>query len=234
MRINKYICKSGLYSRKAADKEVKRGAVLINDRKAWLGDQVSSGDTVTVDGQIIQPLASDHVIFILLNKPVGVVCTASRSTKSNIVDFIGHTSRIYPIGRLDKASEGLIFLTNRCDLVDKILRADNNHEKEYLVTVNKKITDDFLAGMSSGVPMLGVFTKPCKVVKESRYVFRITLTQGLNRQIRRMCKHYHYAVEKLERVRIMHITSAGLSTGQWRDLTNEEQLRLYDALDVPY
>ena len=152
----------------------------------------------------------------------------------NIISFINHPNRIFPIGRLDKASTGLILLTNDGDIVNKILRAENSHEKEYIVTVNKEITNDFLAGMSSGVPMLGVLTKHCKVVKESRYVFRITLTQGLNRQIRRMCKHYHYAVEKLERVRIMHITSAGLSTGQWRDLTNEEQLRLYDALDVPY
>ena len=192
-----------------------------------LGDKVSSGDKVTVNGLAIEPLASDKVICIALNKPVGVVCTAASTDKRNIVDFVGYSSRIFPVGRLDKDSQGLIFLTNKCGLVDNILRAGNHHEKEYLVTVNKVITDGFIAGMSSGVPMLGVVTKQCEVVKESQYVFRITLVQGLNRQIRRMCKHYNYSVDKLERVRIMHINLNELAIGQWRELAEEELAELF-------
>lgn len=159
------------------------------------------------------------------------MCTAASTDKRNIVDFVDHDSRIYPVGRLDKDSQGLIFLTNKCDLVDKIMHAGNQHEKEYEVTVNKEITDDFMAGISSGVPMLGVVTKECKAIKESQFVFRITLVQGLNRQIRRMCKHYHYSVEKLERVRIMHINLSGLAMGQWRNLAEEELSELIQALE---
>jgi len=192
-----------------------------------LGDKVSSGDKVTVNGLAIEPLATEKVICIALNKPVGVVCTAASTDKRNIVDFVGYSSRIFPVGRLDKDSQGLIFLTNKCGLVDNILRAGNHHEKEYLVTVNKVITDGFIAGMSSGVPMLGVVTKQCEVVKESQYVFRITLVQGLNRQIRRMCKHYNYSVDKLERVRIMHINLNELAIGQWRELAEEELAELF-------
>ena len=195
-----------------------------------MGDQVYSGDKVTVNGLTIEPLAADKVVFIALNKPVGVVCTAAQNVKQNIIDFVKHSSRIFPVGRLDKDSQGLIFLTNRCDLVDKIMGAGNQHEKEYLVTVNKTITDEFIAGISGGVPMLGVVTKKCKVIKESPFVFSITLTQGLNRQIRRMCKHYSYAVKKLERVRIMHINLNELGTGQWRDLTVEELSVMYQVL----
>jgi 23S rRNA pseudouridine2604 synthase len=231
MRINKYICESGLCSRKAADVYVKRGVVLIDGKQAMLGDQVSAGDKVTVDGLAIEPLASDKVIFIALNKPVGVVCTAESTEKRNIVDFVGHNSRIFPVGRLDKDSQGLIFLTNRCDLVDKIVGADSHREKEYLVTVDKEVTDDFIASISRGVPMLGVVTKQCKAVKESQFVFRITLVQGLNRQIRRMCKHYNYSVEKLERVRIMHINLNGLAMGQWRKLAEDELAQLVRVLD---
>ena len=192
-----------------------------------LGDKVSSRDKVTVDGLAIEPLVSDKVICIALNKPVGVVCTAASTDKRNIIDFIGYSSRIFPVGRLDKDSQGMIFLTNKSGLVDNILRAGNHHEKEYLVTVNKVITDGFIAGMSSGVPMLGVVTKQCEVVKESQYVFRITLVQGLNRQIRRMCKHYNYSVDKLERVRIMHINLNELAIGQWRELAEEELAELF-------
>ena len=192
-----------------------------------LGDKVSCGDKVTVDGLAIEPLATDKVICIALNKPVGVVCTAASTDKRNIVDFVGYSSRIFPVGRLDKDSQGLIFLTNKCGLVDNILRTGNHHEKEYRVTVNKVITEDFIVGMSGGVPMLGVVTKQCKVVKESQYVFRITLVQGLNRQIRRMCKHYNYSVEKLERVRIMHINLNGLAIGRWRELAEEELAGLF-------
>jgi 23S rRNA pseudouridine2604 synthase len=231
MRINKYICESGLCSRKAADVYVKRGVVLIDGKQAMLGDQVSAGDKVTVDGLAIEPLASDKVIFIALNKPVGVVCTAETTEKRNIVDFVGYNSRIFPVGRLDKDSQGLIFLTNRCDLVDKIMGSASHREKEYLVTVDKEVTDDFIASISRGVPMLGVVTKQCKAVKESQFVFRITLVQGLNRQIRRMCKHYNYSVEKLERVRIMHINLNGLAMGQWRKLAEDELAQLVRVLD---
>ena len=231
MRINKYICESGICSRKAADVYVKRGVVLIDGKQAMLGDQVSAGDKVTVDGVVIKPLASDKVIFIALNKPVGVVCTAESTEKRNIVDFVGYDSRIFPVGRLDKDSQGLIFLTNRCDLVDKIVGAGSHHEKEYLVTVDKEVTDDFIASISSGVPMLGVVTKKCEAVKESQFVFRITLVQGLNRQIRRMCKHYNYSVEKLERVRIMHINLDELAMGQWRKLAEDELAQLVRVLD---
>jgi 23S rRNA pseudouridine2604 synthase len=231
MRINKYICESGICSRKAADVYVKRGAVFIDGKQAMLGDKVSSGDKVTVDGLAIEPLASDKVIFIALNKPVGVVCTAESTEKRNIVDFVGHSSRIFPVGRLDKDSQGLIFLTNRCDLVNKIVGADSHHEKEYRVTVDKEVTDDFIASISSGVPILGVVTKECKAVKESQFVFSITLVQGLNRQIRRMCKHYNYSVEKLERVRIMHINLNGLAMGQWRQLAEDELAELVQVLE---
>ena len=231
MRINKYICGSGLCSRKAADVYVKQGVVFIDSKQAILGDQVFPGDKVTVNGQVIEPLASDEVVFIALNKPVGVVCTAAKTDKRNIVDFVGHDSRIYPVGRLDKDSQGLIFLTNRCDLVDKILGAGNPHEKEYLVTVDNEVTDDFIAELSNGVPMLGAVTKTCKVVKESQFVFRITLLQGLNRQIRRMCQHYNYSVEKLDRVRIMQVNLNGLPLGQWRQLAEEELTELTQALE---
>ncbi len=182
---------------------------------------------------IVEPLATDEVVFIVLNKPVGIVCTAEKTEKRNIIDFVGHSSRIFHVGRLDKDSQGLIFLTNKCDLVDKILHAGNQHEKEYLVTVDKEITDDFIVGISGGVPMFGVVTKKCKVVKESQFVFRITLVQGLNRQIRRMCKPYNYSVEKLERVRIMHINlnELGLATGQWRELAKEELSELVLVLE---
>lgn len=230
-RINKYICESGICSRKAADVYVKQGVVFIDGKRAMLGDKVSSGEKVTVNDLVIEPLATNKVLFIALNKPVGVVCTAAVTEERNIVDFVGHSSRIFPVGRLDKDSQGLIFLTNKCDLVDKILRAGNHHEKEYVVTVNRVVTDDFIAGLCSGVPILGVVTKACKAVKESQYVFRITLVQGLNRQIRRMCKHYSYSVEKLERVRIMHISLDGLSTGQWRNLAEDELLILFQMLE---
>lgn len=191
---------------------------------------VLTGDKVSVKGLFIEPLAAKDVIFIALNKPVGIVCTAATSDKRNIVDFVGLSSRIYPIGRLDKDSQGLIFLTNSSDLVNKILCSDNNHEKEYVVTIDKEISDDFITGMGSGVPILGVVTKPCKVIKQSEYIFTIILTQGLNRQIRRMCKHFGYSVQKLERVRIMNIELDSLPVGQWRDLTADDLSQLYRVL----
>ncbi|MCX7552350.1 23S rRNA pseudouridine(2604) synthase RluF [Marinicella sp. S1101] len=230
MRINKYICSTGLYSRKAADGLVKDGVVFIAGRQAVLGDLVAVGDEVIVNGRWIEPLTDDQVIVIALNKPVGVVCTAAEAVQGNIIDYVGHHSRIFPIGRLDKDSQGLIFLTNKADLADKILGVGNHHEKEYRVTVNKEITDGFIAKMSSGVSILGKVTQTCQVVKESAFVFRITLMQGLNRQIRRMCQHHNYRVKKLERIRIMHINLDGIALGEWRDLTDDEFSELIQSI----
>lgn len=221
-RINKYIRESGMCSRRDADRYIEQGNVTIDGRRATTGDQVFPGSVVKVNGQVVEPLEEEDLVFIALNKPVGIVSTTESSEKANIVDFVKHGARIFPIGRLDKDSQGLIFLTNNGDLVNRILRASNHHEKEYLVTVNKPITDDFLAGMSDGVRILGETTKPCRVVKESRFVFNITLVQGLNRQIRRMCEVFGYEVVKLERIRIMNVSLKGLALGDWRDLTQDE------------
>ncbi|SFT63959.1 23S rRNA pseudouridine(2604) synthase RluF [Halomonas saccharevitans] len=221
-RINKYIRESGMCSRRDADRYIEQGNVTIDGRRATTGDQVFPGSVVKVNGQVIEPMEEEDLVFIALNKPVGIVSTTESSEKANIVDFVKHGTRIFPIGRLDKDSQGLIFLTNNGDLVNRILRASNHHEKEYLVTVNKPITDDFIAGMGSGVRILGETTKPCRVVKESRFVFNITLVQGLNRQIRRMCEVFGYEVVKLERIRIMNVSLKGLALGDWRDLTQDE------------
>lgn len=222
MRINKYISDSGICSRREADRFVEQGNVFINGKRAKIGDQVAAGDLVKVNGQLIEPREAEDFIFIALNKPVGIVSTTESAERSNIVDFINHGSRIFPIGRLDKDSQGLIFLTNNGDLVNRILRAGNKHEKEYLVTVNKPLTDEVIQAMGAGVPMLGVITKKCKITKETPYIFRITLVQGLNRQIRRMCEHFNYEVTKLERVRIMNVVLKGLPVGEWRDLSDKE------------
>ncbi|MBL4608985.1 MAG: 23S rRNA pseudouridine(2604) synthase RluF [Pseudomonadales bacterium] len=230
-RLNKYISGSGVCSRREADRYIEQGNVFINGKRANVGDKVSPGDRVKVNGQSIEPQETDEFIFIALNKPVGVVSTTEGSEKNNIVDFVNHSSRIFPIGRLDKDSQGLIFLTSNGDLVNKILRAGNNHEKEYLVTVSKPISDDFIAGLRAGVPMLGVVTKKCKVSKESPFVFRITLVQGLNRQIRRMCEHFNYEVTKLDRVRIMNVGLKGLPVGDWRDLDEGELAVLLKAVE---
>ncbi len=223
-RINKYISESGMCSRREADRYIEQGNVRIDGRRATPGDQVFPGSVVKVNGQPVEPLALDEedLVFIALNKPVGIVSTTEPTEKVNIVDFVGHGARIFPIGRLDKDSQGLIFLTNNGDLVNRILRASNQHEKEYRVTVNKPITDEFIVGMGGGVPILGEVTRKCPVVKESRFVFNITLVQGLNRQIRRMCEVFGYEVVKLERIRIMNVSLKGLATGDWRDLTPVE------------
>lgn len=206
---------------------MSQGLVLINKRIASLGDKVEAGDEVTLNGKLVKPLLSENVIVIALNKPKGIVCTAAKETVNNIVDFVGHSSRVYPIGRLDKQSQGLIFLTNKSDLVDRVNQSGNQHEKEYRVTVNKLITDQFLEGMRCGVPILGQNTKACQVVFESEYVFSIVLTQGLNRQIRRMCMHFGYSVQKLERIRIMHVSLCDLEIGQWRNLSQTEKEALF-------
>lgn len=229
-RLNKYISESGMCSRRDADRYIEQGNVHINGQRAQVGDQVLPGDTVKVNGQLVEPRDEEDLIFIALNKPVGVVSTTDSAEKDNIQRFVGHSERIFPIGRLDKDSQGLIFLTSNGDLVNKILRAGNNHEKEYLVTVDKPVTKEFVAGMSSGVPILGTVTKPCQVEQVSRFVFRIILVQGLNRQIRRMAEYFGYEVTKLERVRIMNVSLRGLPVGAWRDLTEQELATLFDAI----
>jgi 23S rRNA pseudouridine2604 synthase len=231
IRLNKYISQSGLCSRREADSYISDGKVLINGQPAGIGTQVAPGDIVVVNGHTIEPRDEERLVFIALNKPRGIVSTTEETERSNIVDFVGHPIRIFPIGRLDKESQGLIFLTNNGDLVNKILRAGNNHEKEYLVTVNRPITDKFIESMSKGVPILGVVTKGCKVVQESTYVFRITLIQGLNRQIRRMAEYFDYEVTKLDRVRVMNVSLKGISVGDWRDLDPKELEGLFKLIE---
>src|SRR5574343_30010 len=227
MRLNKFIAESGLCSRREADRHIEKGNVFINGKRAVIGDQVKPRDRVRVNGNELEPLEDEDIVFIALNKPVGITSTTEEVVKDNIVRFVNHSTRIFPIGRLDKDSSGLIFLTNKGDLVNKILRAGNQHEKEYVVTVNKPLTDEVIEGMSNGVPMLGVMTKKCRITQESTFTFRIILIQGLNRQIRRMCEHFGYEVTKLERVRIMNISLKGLSVGDWRDLSPEEMNTIY-------
>lgn len=231
IRLNKYISESGICSRRDADRYIEQGLVFINGKRAKIGDQVAAGDSVKVNGQLIEPRQEDDLVLIALNKPVGIVSTTEEGERDNIVDFVNHSKRVFPIGRLDKDSQGLIFLTNHGDLVNKILRAGNDHEKEYLVTVNKLVTDEFILGMSRGVPILGTTTKKCKVKKEAPFVFRITLVQGLNRQIRRMCEYFGYEVTKLERTRIMNVSLTGLPLGDWRDLTDDELIELFKLIE---
>ncbi|QVK17913.1 23S rRNA pseudouridine(2604) synthase RluF [Mycoplasmatota bacterium] len=228
MRINKYISESGICSRREADRLIENKRVKINGQIAEIGSQVSENDRIEVDGKIIE--RKDRSIYIALNKPVGITSTTDRSIEGNIVDFINHKERIFHIGRLDKDSEGLILMTNNGDIVNEILRAENNHEKEYIVTVNKKITDEFIINMSKGVRILGTTTKPCKVSKLNDRIFKIIITQGLNRQIRRMCQVFNYKVVKLQRVRIMNIHLGNLKIGEWRYLTPEELHELMNLL----
>ncbi len=219
-RLNKYISETGYCSRREADKLIDQGRVTINGKIPEMGTKVMPGDDVCIDNK---PLKSkEKPIYIALNKPTGITCTTERDIPGNIVDFIGHKSRIFPIGRLDKPSDGLIFLTNDGDIVNKILRAGNSHEKEYVVRVDRPITDDFIHRMGSGVEILDTVTLPCKVTKETKFSFRIVLTQGLNRQIRRMCEALGYEVFKLRRVRIMNITLDDIPNGRWRYLTDAE------------
>ena len=229
-RLNKYISDSGLCSRREADRFIEQGNVYINGKRAAVGDQVNPGDLVRVNGQEIEPQDDDDFVFIALNKPVGIECTTESSQRDNIVDFVNHGVRIFPIGRLDKESQGLIFLTNNGDLVNKVLRAGNDHEKEYVVTVNKPVTDAFVEGLAGGVPILGTMTKKCPVKKVGSHAFSMTLVQGLNRQIRRMCEYFGYEVVKLERTRIMHVDLKGLPVGEWRDLTPKEMTRLLESV----
>ncbi|ANF95553.1 23S rRNA pseudouridine(2604) synthase RluF [Paenibacillus bovis] len=229
MRINKYISESGITSRRGADKWINEGRVTINSAVAELGSQVEAGDDVRVDGKPIK--VEQENVYIALNKPVGITSTTERHIKGNIVDFVNHPLRIFHIGRLDKDSDGLILLTNDGDIVNEILRAENKHEKEYIVTVDRPITQAFLNKMASGVEILDTVTLPCKVTQQSKYVFKIILTQGLNRQIRRMCSALGYEVHGLRRTRIMNIHLGNLAIGQWRDLTPAELDQLFRDLD---
>ncbi len=222
MRLNKYLSETGMCSRREADALIAQGRVTINGARAGLGTQVMEGDEVRVDSRVVGGQRKKKKIYICLNKPVGITCTTERGVRDNIVDFIGHEERIFPIGRLDKESEGLILLTNNGDIVNEILRSENNHEKEYLVTVDKPVTDAFLAGMSGGVRILDTKTKPCKINRLGKHQFRIILTQGLNRQIRRMCEVFGYEVKRLQRVRIINIRLGNLKVGLWRNLTDTE------------
>ena len=232
-RLNKYISDSGFCSRRSADKMIEDNRVTINDKVPELGTKVLEGDVVKVDGYDIAPISDDKSdrIYIAYNKPTGITCTTEKHVRGNIIDAIGHKKRIFPIGRLDKPSEGLIFLTSDGDIVNKILRAENSHDKEYIVTVDKPISERFIKRMSRGVPILGTITKPCIVRVESRFVFTIVLTQGLNRQIRRMCEYLDYEVLKLKRSRIMKVELGNLSPGQWRDLTKEEMAEINTAVE---
>lgn len=219
-RINKYISERGICSRRKADEIIKSGRVSINGKKAEIGEKVLEGDEVKVDGKLVSE--PEKRVYIALNKPRGIICTTDKRVRDNIVDYINYPERIFPVGRLDVASEGLIILTNDGDIVNKILRSKNNHEKEYIVTVDKEITEEFLRKMSSGVKILDTVTKKCSIKKESKFVFRIVLTQGLNRQVRRMCETLEYNVTKLKRVRIMNIEADNIPYGKWRYLTDKE------------
>lgn len=230
IRINKYLSEVGFCSRREADRLLEEGRITINGRVPELGTKVSDEDEIFVDGKTIKKVEEEFV-YIAFNKPVGIVCTTdTKREKNNIVDYINHPKRIFPIGRLDKPSEGLILLTSDGDIVNKILRARNNHEKEYYVRVDKPITEKFLEKMRNGVPILDTVTKKCEVEKIDTMNFRIVLTQGLNRQIRRMCEHLDYEVKKLKRVRIMNI-KLDLPVGKWRDLTPQEMNELNGLLE---
>ena len=218
--LNKYISSSGICSRREAEKFINEGRVTLNGKPTQLGNRVAKKDVVKLDGRLVEP--KNITLYIALNKPVGIVSTTDDREPNNIVKHVNYPERLFPIGRLDKPSEGLIFLTNDGDIVNKILRAGNNHEKEYFVSVNNSISEDFIKKMSNGIPILGTITQKCKVDKVSDKIFKIILTQGLNRQIRRMCEYLGYEVTKLKRTRIMNIELGYLQAGDWRELTEDE------------
>ncbi len=230
VRLNKFISESGFCSRREADRFIELGFVSINGEKGKLGDQVEDGDKVIVNGSLIRPKNKKNFSILAYNKPEGVICTTEKGVKDNILQHVRFSERIFPIGRLDKDSRGLIFLTNNGDIVNKILRAGNKHEKEYLVTVTKPITEDFLIGMASGVPIMGERTKKCFIRKTNPFSFKIILVQGLNRQIRRMCEYFNYEVKKIDRIRIMNITVKGLALGDYRELNSEEKSKLLESI----
>ena len=229
MRINKFISEAGTASRRGADKLITEGRVTINGKRATIGSQVEPGDDVRVNGN--QLFVARNNVYIALNKPVGITSTTEKGVKGNIVDLVNHPFRVFHIGRLDKDSEGLILLTNDGDIVNEILRSENQHEKEYVVSVDRPITPEFLKQMSEGVKILDTITLPCKVEQLSKYDFKIILTQGLNRQIRRMCEELGYNVYRLQRIRIMNIQLDNLPVGQWRYLSKKEKAQLFQELN---
>jgi 23S rRNA pseudouridine2604 synthase len=231
VRLNKYISETGVCSRREADKWIEQGRVSCNGVTALLGTQVADGDEVRIDGNPIG--AKKKHIYIALNKPPGITCTSEAHVDRNIIDLVGHTERIFPIGRLDKDSEGLILLTNNGDIVNEILRVENNHEKEYIVTLERAITDLSLNMMANGVRIMGEMTRKCRVERINQQSFRIILTQGLNRQIRRMCSALGHQVRRLQRVRIMHIHLGQMGAGKWRNLTTAELAGLLPRADPP-
>ena len=231
IRLNKYLSEIGFCSRREADRLVESGKVKINGHLALMGDKVSKEDTIEVNGNVVTKKKKEKMVLIAVNKPRGIVCTTTKQEKDNIVDFVKYPTRIYPIGRLDKDSEGLILMTNNGELVNKILRSRNNHEKEYIVTVNKQVTSSFLKKMEAGVPILDTITKPCVCQKIGNREFKITITQGLNRQIRRMCEHFGYRVEKLVRIRILNIRLGNIPKGHYRNVTKAELEELQRLLD---
>ena len=220
INLNKYISSSGICSRREAEKFINEGRVTLNGKPTQLGNRVAKKDVVKLDGRLVKP--KNTTLYIALNKPVGIVSTTDDREPKNIIKHINYPERLFPIGRLDKPSEGLIFLTNDGDIVNKILRSGNNHEKEYFVSVNNSISEDFIEKMSNGIPILGTITQKCKVDKVSDKIFKIILTQGLNRQIRRMCEYLGYEVTKLKRTRIMNVELGYLQAGDWRELTEDE------------
>ncbi|WOV84187.1 23S rRNA pseudouridine(2604) synthase RluF [Sporosarcina jeotgali] len=229
MRINKFLSEAGITSRRGADKWIEAGRVVINGTTAELGSKVEDGDLVEVDGKPVS--VEEQLVYLMLNKPVGITSTTERHVQGNVVDFVNHPLRIFHIGRLDKDSDGLLLLTNDGDIVNEILREEHGHEKEYIVTVDRPITDQFIREMEQGVPILDTVTKPCKVRKLGSKKFNIILTQGLNRQIRRMCTALGYNVVNLRRMRIMNLTLGNLPVGQWRDLTDSERKGLFKELN---
>jgi len=231
LRLNKFISETGACSRREADKWIEQGRITCNGQTAVLGTQVGVGDDVRIDGQPIGE-RKKH-IYIALNKPVGITCTSEAHVDRNIIELVGHQERIFPIGRLDKDSEGLILLTNNGDIVNEILRAENNHEKEYIVTVERPITELSLNMIASGVRIMGELTLPCRVERVNQQSFRVVLTQGLNRQIRRMCSALGYQVRRLQRVRIMHIHLGQMGVGKWRNLTPAELAGLLPRASAP-
>ncbi len=230
MRINKFLSETGITSRRGADKFIEAKRVTINGKLAELGSKVELEDEVKVDGKVIEQPKKKYV-YLVLNKPIGITSTTERHIEGNIVDFVNHSERIFHIGRLDKDSEGLILLTNDGDIVNEILRVENEHEKAYIVKVDMPITESFLAKMEEGVEILGTKTLPAKADKLSAYTFKLTLRQGLNRQIRRMCSALGYEVQALQRVRIINILLEDLPVGEWRDLTDSERNELFNQLD---
>lgn len=229
MRINKYLSEAGIVSRRGADKWIEAGRVTINGEMAELGSRVSTSDDVRVDGKRVK--TEEQLVYIALNKPVGVTSTTERHIKGNVVDFVNHPLRIFHIGRLDKDSNGLLLLTNDGDIVNEILREEHGHEKEYIVTVDRPLTQEFVRKMESGVNILGTTTKPCKVKQLGPRKFNITLTQGLNRQIRRMCSALGYNVRSLKRTRVLNILLGDLPNGKWRDLTEEELAEMFTMMN---